>query len=215
MQNEPPTITLRPAKQEDAPEAAGLIFQTSEEIFQYLFYPEKAKTLEILSQLFQMDANDFSYRYAQVAEINGQVGGLVIAVNKAEIAVNYRKMGSKVIQAMGLSKTLTRLPRFILFDRIIPEVDLSTLYIKHLATFREFQNKGLATRLLEFCDQSARSRKLSSLVLDVEIENTAAKQFYENNGFKETRKIVSDTFFKKFGFAGLYRMVKALSEEPY
>ena len=212
VQNEPQTITLRPAKPEDAPEAAGLIFQTGKEIFQYLFYPEKAKTLEIMSQLFQMDANDFSYRYAQVAEMNGQIGGLVIAVDKAEIAVNYKKMGNKVIKAMGLSKTLKRLPRFILFDRIIPEVGSTTLYIKHLATSREFQKKGLATQLLEYCEQSARSRKLTRLVLDVEIENTAAKQFYEHNGFKEIRKIFSDTFFKKFGFAGLYRMVKAVSE---
>jgi ribosomal protein S18 acetylase RimI-like enzyme len=93
-------------------------------------------------------------------------------------------------------------------------VDSTTLYIKHLATFREFQKKGLATQLLEFCDQSARDRKLSRLVLDVEIENTAAKKFYEHNGFEEIRKIVSDTFFNKFGFAGLYRMVKAVSE-PY
>jgi ribosomal protein S18 acetylase RimI-like enzyme len=215
VQNEPQTITLRPAKPEDAREAAGLIFQTGQEIFRYLFYPEKADTLEILSQLFQMDANDFSYRYAQVAEMKGQIGGLVIAVDKTELTVNYRKMGSKIIQAMGLSKTLKRLPRFILFDRIIPDVDSTTLYIKHLATLREFQNKGLATRLLEFCDQSARNRKLSNLVLDVEIENTAAKQFYEHNGFQEIRKIVSDTFLKKFGFAGLYRMVKALSEGPY
>jgi ribosomal protein S18 acetylase RimI-like enzyme len=212
MRNEPQTITLRPAKPEDAPEAAGLIFQTGKEIFQYLFYPEKAKTLEILSQLFQMGANDFSYRYAQIAEMNGHIGGLVIIVDKAEITVNYRKMGRKVMQAMGLSKTLKRLPRFILFERIIPEVDSTTLYIKHLATFREFQNKGLATQLLEFCDRSARNRKLSKLVLDVEIENTAAKQFYEHNGFKEIRKIVSDTFFNKFGFAGLYRMEKAVSE---
>ena len=44
VQNEPQAITLRPAKPEDAPEAAGLIFQTGKEIFQYLFYPEKAKT---------------------------------------------------------------------------------------------------------------------------------------------------------------------------
>lgn len=204
------SITVRSATPEDSEAAAGLIFMTGEEIFNYLFYPEKDKSLAVLGRLFEMDANDFTHECAYIAGMDSRTAGLVLFVDRATMKKNYRGTGRALIQAMGLFQTLRRLRRFIQFERLFPQPDEGTLYINHLATFEEFRGRGIANELLAFCEQEARVRDLSHLALDVEVDNTSAIQVYEKAGFRNVQKIENEKFKAKFGFNGVYRMLKPL-----
>jgi ribosomal protein S18 acetylase RimI-like enzyme len=196
----------------DCVEAAKLIFMTGERIFKYVFYPEMDKTLVILRQLFQMEANEFTYKNAYIAEIDGQVAGLILFVDQKDMQNNKKEMGKKVIKLIGFFQTLKRIYRFTHVERLIEKIDEKTIYIKHLATFKEFRGRGIATGLLAFCEQQSKKKDSSKLALDVETDNTIAIQFYENIGFRVVQEIKSNRFYERSGLKDLYRMIRKV---PY
>lgn len=57
------------------------------------------------------------------------------------------------------------------------------LVIHSFATHPELYRKGVATKMLEFCMQQARKRKMQAMRLDVVPTNFPAKAFYEKHGF--------------------------------
>ena len=201
-------IAIRSAKPQDSAEAAKLIYMTGEDIFKYIFYPNKKKSLVILERLFAMDANDFTHNNAYIADMDGRIAGLVHVVDRNDIMKNYWATGKKLIKAMGLFQTLIRMPRCIQLERLFPQPDKNSMYINHLATFEEFRGQGIAKKLIGFCEQLVASRHLVKLTLDVEVNNTDALKVYENLGFRSVQKIESDRFKARFGFNGAYRMVK-------
>jgi len=116
-------ITIRRAKPEDCVESAKLIFMTGEEIFKHVFYPEKDKTLGILHRVFQMESNDLTYESAYIAEIEGQVGGIILFVDKKQMEKNKKGMGKKAIKLISFFQTLNRIYRFIHVERLIKKID--------------------------------------------------------------------------------------------
>lgn len=203
-------ITIRKSSPDDYSEGAELILMTGEILFKIAFYPEKDKTLNILQRFFQMESNDFTYRNAYIAEIGGETGGLILFMDQKEIEKNKKEMAKKIIKLMGLFGTIRRIPRFIHIENLFQKISDKTIYVKHLGTFERFRNRGIGRSLLEFCKERAKERGLSYLALDVEVENRGAIKFYENIGFEIEKKIESKNFFKRYGFEGLYRMVKRI-----
>ena len=201
-------VTIRAALPEDVPDAAELIFMTGEEIFKHLFYADKARSIDALSRLYQMEANEFTYQTAYIAEINGEIAGLIHFIDQAEKAIHDRTMGKQLVRVIGLWAAIIRLRRFIQFGNMIPKIDETMLYIQHLAVSKAFRRQGLATELLAFSERHAKQKKLSQLALDVVMDNTRAYQVYEHLGFVKTQTIESKKITKKYGFKGLYRMVK-------
>ena len=212
--NQNPTrtsINIRAALPEDASDAAELIFMTGERIFKHLFYQDPAKSIDVIEKLFQLEGNEFTYQNAFIAEVNGKAGGLIHFLDLDEKDVQDRVMGKQIVSVIGLWPTLIRLPRFIQFGKMIPVIEADMLYIQHLATFDAFRGKGVATDLMTFCEQQAKQRKLSRLALDVVIDNNRAYRVYDYLGFKQTQTIQSPKIKRKYGFQGLYRMVKEIS----
>ena len=202
-------IEIRPATPLDAADAARLIFMTGVGIFKYLFYSKIEKTQAILGRLFEMTANDFTHECAHLTEVDGQIAGLIHFVDRAVMQKNYKGTGKALIKAMGLFPTLIRLRRFIEFESLFPDPDEKTLYINHLATFEEFRGRGIANKLLRFCEQEASNRNLTKLALDVEVDNRFAIRVYEKHDFRNILKTESEKFKSAFGFNGAYRMVKS------
>jgi ribosomal protein S18 acetylase RimI-like enzyme len=203
-------VTIRAALPEDAPAAAELIFMMGERIFKHLFYADKDKSIDAVSRLFQLEANEFTYQTAYIAEIKGEIGGLIHFVDQAEKAIHDRTMGKQVVGVIGLWSTIIRLPRFIQFGNMIPKIEEGMLYIQHLAAFKAFRQKGVATELLAFSERHAKQKKLSQLALDVVIDNISAIRLYEHFGFAKIQTMESKKIMKKYGFKGLYRMVKEI-----
>lgn len=155
-------ITVRPADPADSVEAAQLIFITGEAMFKYAFYSDINKTIDLIGNLFQMEGNDLTYKCTYIAEIDGQVGGMIHFADKQCWANNKREMGPKILGQMGTLQTLARIPRFFHLQQLIRKIDESAIYIKHLATREVFRRRGLAKRLLAFCEQHAPKRVLCS-----------------------------------------------------
>lgn len=74
----------------------------------------------------------------------------------------------------------------------ILKVDNNSAEIKNLATYPRFQNKGYATKLLEFLFKKYKDEGLNNLILGTG-ENDITLNFYKKRGFIETHKI--ENFF--------------------
>lgn len=203
-------IHIRPAAPEDAKLAADLIFSTGPDLFDFVFYRDKQKNLELIKRLFAEDSNSFSHGCAHLAELGSRPAGLVHVVDEEEKKLGNRTLGGSLIKQMGWFAFLIRTPRFMIVDRIIPEIGANTCYIQHLATLNDFRGRGVGFSLLEFTEQQAVRRQLGRLMLDVESRNANAIRLYRFFGFKISRKIESRVLRRKYGFEGLYRMVKEI-----
>jgi ribosomal protein S18 acetylase RimI-like enzyme len=205
-------ITIRPAAPEDGTLAAGLIFSTGPDLFDFVFYRNTQKNLDLIKRLFAEDTNSFSHSCAYMAERGGRPAGLVHVVDYGEKRLGNRTLGGSLIRQMGWFAFIIRTPRFWVVDRLIPEIGKNAYYIQHLATRQRFRGQGVGRSLLEFCEARASARRLGCLMLDVESANTNAIRLYHSFGFTVTRKISSRVFRRKYNFEGLYRMVKEIKK---
>jgi len=82
--------------------------------------------------------------------------------------------------------------------------------IQMLAVLPEVRRRGIATQLMGFAAEQARSKGLKRLVLDVLIENEGARRFYEHMGFRAVKTVTDPRFCRRFGVQGSIRMVKPI-----
>jgi ribosomal protein S18 acetylase RimI-like enzyme len=207
-------IHIRPAAPEDGALAASLILSTGPDLFDFVFYRNTQKNLDLIDRLFAEDTNSFSHSCAYMAERGDRPAGLVHVVDYEEKQLGNRTLGGSLIRQMGWFAFIIRTPRFLIVDRLIPEIGKNAYYIQHLATRERFRGQGIGRSLLEFCEAQAVGRRLGCLMLDVESANTAAIGLYQSFGFTITRKISSRVFRRKYNFEGLYRMVKEIKKIP-
>ena len=206
-------IVLRSARPEDGLQTADLIVSTGETIFRYLFYQERERTVDLVRRLFGLENNEFSHRHIHLAEIGGEIAGLVCFFTREEMAANERTMAWAIIRHLGLLQTLARLPRFLHLDRLTEDVDDRSLYVAHLATAPPYRRRGVATRLLRFCEAAAAERGLYRLALDVDVDNAPAYSLYSRFGFRPHQRFMTRYLERRIGFRGFCRMLKDLSPE--
>ncbi len=63
-------------------------------------------------------------------------------------------------------------------------------YIEGIYVKPEFQNKGIAKRLITEAEQWARSKNLKQIASDTTLTNLASIEFHKHIGFKEVERIV-------------------------
>ena len=99
-------IVLRSARPEDGLQTADLIVSTGETIFRYLFYQERERTVDLVRRLFGLENNEFSHRHIHLAEIGGEIAGLVCFFTREEMAANERTMAWAIIRHLDLRKPI-------------------------------------------------------------------------------------------------------------
>ena len=93
-----------------------------------------------------------------------------------------------------INKYLEQSTFFVLYDNdiltsicAVIEIDSETVEIKNLATYPEYQNKGYASKLLDYvCNRY--KEKFRTVILGTG-ENETTLNFYKKRGFVETRRI--------------------------
>ncbi|MBC7235953.1 MAG: GNAT family N-acetyltransferase [Chloroflexi bacterium] len=214
INTEQPDLVIRRATPADAPIVAELMLMTGEELFRYTFYRDRARTLQVLRALVAEPASSFTYRCAYLAELSGEVAGLIHFIDRLEAQRNDRAMGSLMLKQLGVWGTLQRLPRFATLAGLLGRVPEDGVYINNLATIPAHRRKGIATRLLAFCAQETRRRGLSVMELDVIMGNAPAIAAYRRAGFVVVKEIHSRALRRAYGFPGAYRMRKELGPTP-
>ena len=164
-------ITLRAATKSDAHHLAHLINYAGEGIPLY-FWQKTAKNgedpWEIGKSRAMREDGSFSYRNTTIAEIDGKVAGCLVTyvLDEDPEPIDYENMP----------------PIFVPIQELEDSAPL-TQYVSVLASYPEYRNLGIGSRLLEVAEDLAENRDMSLIVSD---GNPDARRLYERLGYVET-----------------------------
>ena len=206
---------IRPARPKDAPVAAQLMYYAGPNYTLAFFGKTEDKAIGVLRRMFRLPRHTTSYTYAFIAEDEDVVVGLLSGLDGKSWRASMRAS-----QMYGLMWFLAvppwQIPRMIAafddFDKAMPPILDEEYYIINLAVLPERRRQGIGKKLVGFATGQAQTKGLKRLVLDAELENEGAQQFYQRLGFHEVKLVTDPSFCKRFNFQGSVRMVKATSE---
>lgn len=171
------TINLRPARKSDAPFISkAIMMAVGDEITQD--FAGSADRVALVDKLFttlaERDDSQYSYLNTIVAEADGQVAGVVICYDGAEL---YPRREAFLEEAKAILGEDLR-------DKMQDETSPDEIYLDTLAVFEPYRHKGIASRLIEAARQKAAGLN-KPLALLVDKENDRAAALYAKSGFKK------------------------------
>ena len=165
--------TFRLATTNDSHEIAKLFRIASGGVAEYVWstlaseYPGLTP-LKIGARRYARDEGAFSYRNCTVAELGGEVIGMLHAF-PMEDQPEHKEAGEPMDPVL---EPYTKLE--------VP----GSYYISAMATFPEHRGKGLGTRMLEIANGRARENGCPQISLLVFEQNEEAVRLYERKGFE-------------------------------
>ena len=182
------TPPFRPAVKADSRRIAELFSVASGGVADYVWsqldYPGLSP-IEIGEQRYAREDTDFSYQNCVVAEIDGEVAGMLVAFPMAEEQPDAGASEPSEIGAPASDEP----------DVLAPYSELEvpgSYYVCGIALLPECRNHGLGTRFLEIAREQARERGLRILSLLVFEQNEGAVRLYERHGYRvvDRRQVV-------------------------
>jgi ribosomal protein S18 acetylase RimI-like enzyme len=209
-------VIIRPARPEDAPQAAYLMYFSGPGPAETIFGGPESNAIRVWRELFPIPKHMYSYTHTFVAERGGRIVGLFLGLDKETWEAAQRAMGREIrfkwFKIIQLRHLLQMILAIIDMARTFEPLLDEDYTIQMLAVLPGMRRQGIATQLMEFAADQARSKGLKRLVLDVLIENEGARRFYERVGFQAVKTVTDPRFCKRFGVQGSMRMVKPIAE---
>jgi ribosomal protein S18 acetylase RimI-like enzyme len=178
---------IRPAGPGDAGVVSRLLYETATGMYD-IYAGGARRALSILGAAYVRPGNSASQEVVWVAELDGEVAGVVAAFPVSE----GDRRASRFLRI-----TLARTPpwRWPATLRIFhagadstPVPPPGALYIDALATLSRFRRRGVARALLTETDRLALRAGLDAVALDTAATNAAAQALYEGAGFTVTER---------------------------
>ncbi|MEN0000206.1 MAG: GNAT family N-acetyltransferase [Pseudomonadota bacterium] len=175
MMKNPTKPTMRPATMEDAQNLAKLIDIAGEGIPNWLWSKSsdaQHTPLDIGTQRARRPSGGFSYTNAFVADIEGNIAGMLL--------------GYPITQAPDDDPDDLPAP-------IAPFVELekhsvATWYVNALAVFAEHHGKGIGSALMALAEDEARKAAMSKMSIQVYGQNHGAVRLYRRLGYQLAEK---------------------------
>ena len=141
----------------------------------------REKWMEILSDICAQKDTHYSYTNTFIAELDGEIAGMMIAVD----GKNYRFQREKMYpQLMGLFDVAFGKG----WEDMEDEAKAGEYYIDSLSVSLPYRNQGVGRALIEKAKEMAREKGIGMVTLAVEPENRA-KRLYQQLGFGYQRSI--------------------------
>ena len=207
-------VVIRPARPQDAPVGARLMFYAGVNYMRAFFGSTERKAIKVLKRMFSLPGHMTSYTYAFVAENEGDIVALFSGLDRRSWRASNRAswMYGPV---WWIAAPPWQIPKMIsayyAFDKAVPPVLDEEYYIVHLAVLPEKRGQGIGEQLMVFAENMAKSKGLKRMLVDVEIENEGACRFYKRLGFMEAKFVTDKNYCKRFGIQGSIRMVKSIA----
>ncbi len=187
-------IQIRTARKEDSRKLAQLFSISSDGIADYTWSTMAGPGEDILdvgARRYSRDNTQFSYENCAIAEIDGEIVGMLATFPMGTGEGNYSK---KDIDHVLAPYTKLEQP--------------NSLYIAGMAVFPEYRGNGIGRKFLEIAERQAKALGLNQVSLIVLEENRGAKRLYDRHGYYEIarEKVVPHQLIHYGGYALL--MVK-------
>lgn len=203
------SLILRKAEPGDARKASELIYSTGPQSFN-LVYGSQEKALALISKMFACTKNISSFEYSTVAVIDKTVVGVIVLFEKNDILETQARTGSLLLQMVGPLFLLLRMPVFIRQSRLNPEACKDELFVADVAVSPDARGRGVGRALMKYAEIIAREKELPKLSLGVSKGNFPAIGLYKSLGYKITEEHTDEWFKRRYGFPGVFKMVKAV-----
>lgn len=189
-------LLYRPARKDDCRTIAKLFSMSSDGVADYIWtgLAEPGEDiLDVGQRRYESEDSVFSYRKCIVAEIDGQIAGMLLAFPMPE-----PENPGEASETDPVLAPYGKLEQY------------NSYYICGMAVFPEYRGMGIGTKFLEIAERKAKELNLLQLSLIVFEGNTGAKKLYERHGFRETARepIVPHKLIRHTGYALL--MVKKI-----
>ncbi|WHX98723.1 GNAT family N-acetyltransferase [Neobacillus sp. DY30] len=172
-------LRLRGAVKKDAKKAAELIHIAIGDIAEKLTGQTKIENIrETLADFFREENNRLSYQNTIVADVFGEVVGVVITY-PGEVA---SQLDEPILKRLRMK----RRNEMISLDK---EADESDFYIDTVCVKERLRGNGIGSILLKEAEKTAIQKGYSRLSLNVAKDNPYAKKLYEQIGFKDEKEI--------------------------
>lgn len=142
----------------------------------------REKWMEILSDICAQRDTHYSYTNTFIAELDGEIAGMMIAVDGR----NYRFQREKMYPQL---KSLFDIAFGMGWEDMEDEAKLGEFYIDSLSVSQMYRNRGVGTALIEHAKLQAKALGIERVTLAVEPMNSA-KILYQRMGFEFEREIV-------------------------
>jgi ribosomal protein S18 acetylase RimI-like enzyme len=204
------SILILPATPDIAWRAAELLYLTMRPLTEYWMGVDDAETaLRVLRRLFASRRNLFSHEFAEYAQVDGAVAGLVLdyparTMKQLEPATIIKYPG-----AAGFINTLRMVWRSFPLQGIA-EAAPNEYFLAHIAVLPEFEGRGLGRRMLKRAEERARAGGFRRITLTVDAENERAAEMYRRAGWEITATVEIQKLRRRMGYHGYHHMAKKL-----
>jgi ribosomal protein S18 acetylase RimI-like enzyme len=202
-------LILRNAKPEDAGTARELVYFAGQCFFNHTFGfgKEKEKALDFIEYAFAKEAGAFSYKFACITELKGDILGLELGYD-GETKREQDSIVEKQIMTYYKVFQLVRLfRRGLHVKKFFKEVPEDAYYLASIAVFPKYRRKGIGNELMNCVFNKMNEKKLKKCMLDVSITKDSTIKFYEKYGFEIVGESRSPRLEKRYNLEGQYRMI--------
>lgn len=161
-------------------------------------------------RLFEHQGTLWSYDITTLAEIDGEVVGLVSHAPWAVLAQRRRATLWGYWRAYGLWGLLKLIPRVRALMRASPAVPPDHWFIPCLAVAPDHRGNGVAHTLLQMVYRHAEAHA-PACSLYVPTSNATAREFYDRAGYVEREGAASETLQRLAGVEGRVRFERRLA----
>jgi ribosomal protein S18 acetylase RimI-like enzyme len=172
-------LKIRGAVKKDAKKAVELIHIAISDIAEQLTgETKKAKIHETLSQFFREENNRLSFQNIMVADVLGEVAGIILIYPGEDAA----RLDEPILKKVRRK----RRDEEILFDKEANEQDF---YIDTLCVDDRFRGYGIGSILLKEAEKMALQKGYSRVSLNVAQDNPIARKLYQRMGYLKEKVI--------------------------
>ena len=145
---DPPRPIIRPASPEMAETAARLLYLTMQPLTAYWMGVDNADAAQrFLGKLFRGRGNLFSYEFAEVADLKGQVAGFLLDYPAATMKRLEAPTLLQFLRIAGLRNALRMVMRSLPLQGIA-QAGPDEYFLAHLAVLPQFEGRGIGQLLL-------------------------------------------------------------------
>ncbi|MFG6096313.1 GNAT family N-acetyltransferase [Leptothoe sp. ISB3NOV94-8A] len=172
-------VLYREGQKADSKILAELEYIASDGAVEFLFHDlvPGVSALQFVASSLEQDVYPHSYRSAIVAELNHHVIGM---------ALSFPATYHQITPEMRDFFPTDRLEHFQ--DFFSARVD-GSFFLDALCVLKDYQHKGIGSRLIELTKSKAQTEGYNSLSLIVLADNIGAQRLYQRHGFESVRPI--------------------------
>jgi ribosomal protein S18 acetylase RimI-like enzyme len=205
-------VSIRQAVPDDAPAAARLIHLSGPGIHDCMYGGEVETGMRVIETVFRSPGALFSFENTKMAEIEGQVRGVLVTYDRKAETEQGKRYFKAVFRALPKRRYVRMFLHMMGMRLLVRGIRPGSLYGGSIAVFERAQGSGIGLAMLHECMRQVEKRGYERFEADMEIDNTKAWRVYEKYGFKKIGTRVAGPMASFLGLQGFHRIEITLAE---